>query len=312
MADHEDFYQILGVSRTATADEIKKAYKKLSRKYHPDKNQGDKNAEKQFKKIQVAYSVLSDPESRKKYDTYGANWDKVAGPEGFDSGRWSTGPGGIDLSDILGEMFSGFGGFGDMGGGRTRGGWQQPVARPAKGEDVSLEITVPFLTAVEGGEHDLRYRYGGQEKRLSVKIPAGVDDGAVIRLKGEGHPGFQGGPAGDLKLTLRIEPHPWFRREGNNVLLELPLTVPEAVLGSKVEVPTLSEGTVVVSIPPGSSSGRKIRLKGMGIPDRQTKARGDQYVQIKIVVPRQLDEETKALYEQIASLTQENPRAGLW
>ncbi len=175
-----------------------------------------------------------------------------------------------------------------------------------------MQIEVPFLVAAEGGTQDLVIDRGGKRERLSVKIPAGLKDGAVIRLAGQGEPGVNGGPPGDLLLTVRVAPHPYFRREGNDVLVDVPVTVTEAALGAKVEVPTLSEGPVLVTIPPGTSSGAKLRLRGKGIRDPKTGIRGDQYVVVKVVVPKQLTERAKSLLKELAEEVPMNPRQGLW
>lgn len=312
-----DYYKVLGITREASDEEIRKAYKKLARQYHPDVKPGDKEAAEKFKEIQEAYEVLGDTEKREQYDRYGAAFRGAGrGPGGGpQQGRpftWTSTGGGnagpIDLEDILGGMFGGggFGGFGGFGGGG------QAPPRAHKGDDLTLEIDVPFLVAAEGGNHSLQLRKDGNVERLSVKIPAGVETGSVIRLAGEGHPGTSGGPAGDLLLTVRVAPHPYFRRDGADLLLDLPVTPAEAVLGAKVEVPILSEGTVTLTIPPGTSSGQKLRLRGKGVMNPKTKERGNQYCVVKIVVPRHADDQTRTLYQQLADTSHENPRAGLW
>ena len=309
MANH-DYYETLGVSRTATQDEIRKAYKKLAREYHPDNRPDDPQAEQKFKEIQEANSVLSDPEKRAQYDRFGSAFQNAgAGGPQF---HWSTsGPGGaVDLDDILGGGFdlgSLFGGLG--GGGRAR----QARPRPQAGQDVEMEIEIPFYVAIEGGQHSVPIRrQNGNVERLNVKIPAGVDTGSVVKLSGQGHPGQLGGPAGDLRLSVKVAPHPYFRREGNNILLDVPITPAEAVLGTKVDVPTVKEGKVTLTIPPGTSSGAKLRLSGLGAPDPKTKQRGDQFVVVKIVVPKTISEDTRELYEQIAAQTHSSPRENLW
>ncbi len=310
----QDYYKTLGVSREASDDEIRKAYRALVRKYHPDVKPNDKEAAARFKDIQEAYDVLGDTEKRAQYDRYGTAF---RGGPGGGSHQWSTGAGGagpIDLGDLFGgggiDLGSLFGGRGGGGGFHPGGRPQQP--RPSKGQDIRLEIEVPFQVAAEGGQHGVQLNVDGNVERLSVKIPAGIESGNVVRLAGQGHPGTAGGPKGDLRLTVRVAPHPYFRREGRNLLLEVPITPAEAVLGARVEVPTLTEGRVTVTIPPGTSSGQKLRLRGKGIPDQRTKERGDQFVITKIVVPREIDEETRDLYEQIASRTSATPRDGLW
>jgi curved DNA-binding protein len=311
MANH-DYYETLGVARSATQDEIRKAYKKLAREYHPDTRQDDPAAEQKFKEIQEANSVLSDPEKRAQYDRFGSAFQNAgAGGPQF---HWSTsGQGGaVDLDDILGGGFdlgSLFGGLGG-GGGRHR---QQARPRAQAGQDVEMEVEIPFHVAALGGQHSVPIRrQNGNVERLNVKIPAGVDTGSVVRLSGQGQPGQLGGPAGNLRLMVKVAPHPYFRRDGNNILLDVPITPPEAVLGTKVEVPTIKEGNVTLSIPPGTSSGAKLRLSGLGAPDPKTKKRGDQFIVVKIIVPKTLDEDSRKLYEQLAALTHVSPRENLW
>jgi DnaJ-class molecular chaperone len=315
-----DPYKTLGVDRNATADEIRKAYKKLARKYHPDVRPGDKDAAEQFKKIQQAYSVLGDADKRTQYDRYGHSFD--GGRGGPYRTAWASGPDGthaVDLNDLFRHMFGEGFGAETMRGGRP-GGFRPEAGSPfgsapqetAKGEDISFDVTVPFHVAVEGGTHGLHVRRGDKSERISVKIPAGVEDGSVIRLAGEGQPSPYGGPPGDLLLTVKVADHPYFKREGSNLLLEVPVTPSEAALGAKVEVPTLSEGHVNVTIPPGTSSGTKLRLKGKGVLNPKTKERGDQFVVVKIAVPRSLSETLKDLYQKLAEEDRFSPRSGLW
>ncbi len=308
----EDYYQILGVKKDASADEIRKVYRKLSRENHPDVKPDDKVASDKFKKVQEAYAVLGDAEKRAQYDRFGHQFHQAGGGRTY---QWSGSPGGagpIDLGDLfgegvdLGDLFGGYAGRGGFGGGR-RG----PSARPSKGQDLRTDVTVPFLVAAEGGQHELTLHRAGKTERITVKIPAGLTDGSTIRLAGEGHPGAAGGPAGDLLLTVRVAPHPWFRRDGNDLSVDVPITPAEAALGAKVEAPTLTEGRVVVTMPPGTSSGRKLRLRGKGIPDRRTGTRGDLYIVAKIVVPEAATDEQRKLYEQLQSLDRD-PRSGLW
>jgi DnaJ-class molecular chaperone len=175
-----------------------------------------------------------------------------------------------------------------------------------------LEVDIPFRVAVEGGSYELQFERSGQHERLTVKIPAGVDTGSVVRLGGQGEPGQGGGPPGDLLVKMNVAPDPVFRRDGQNLLIDLPLTISEAVLGTKVEVPTIHEGLVMLTVPPGTSSGAKLRLRGKGVPDRQTGNRGDQHVVIKIVVPKKIDPAAEKALQQFDSLTPLNPRQGLW
>jgi DnaJ-class molecular chaperone len=303
MAD-PDYYQVLGVSRSASADEIKKAYRKLAREYHPDRKPNDPSAAERFKQVQEAYSILGDEQKRKQYDQFGTTFPGGGPSPGGGPFRysWHTSTGDVpfDINDLFGG-----GGFEDLfgGGGRRTG--------PRKGRDQHADVRIPFLTAVLGGSVDVRVPQGNRIETLGVRIPAGVDDGTVIRLAGQGEPSPRGGPPGDLLLTVHIDPHPYFRREGNDILIDVPVTPAEAVLGAKVDVPTVSEGNVVVTIPPGTSTGMKLRLRGKGLVDKRTGEAGDQFVVVKVVVPRDPTEQVKTLYRQLAKLDS-NPRSGLW
>lgn len=305
MAD--DYYDVLGVKKEATADEIRKAYRKLSRENHPDVKPDDTAAANRFKKVQEAYSVLGDAEKRGQYDRFGPNFQQAGGGQYQWQGGGPGGGGPVDFGDLFGaggfDLGDLFGGRGDFGGRRRQ--------RAAKGQDLRTDLTVPFLVAIEGGHHEVSVQRAGKIERISVKIPAGVNDGNTIRLAGEGQPGVAGGPAGDLLLTIRVAPHPHFRRDGNNLSVDVPITPAEAALGAKVEAPTLNEGAVLVTMPPGTSSGRRLRLKGKGAPDRKTGTRGDLYVVAKIVVPDGLTSEQRELYEQLSRLDRD-PRAGTW
>lgn len=297
-----DFYEVLGVPRGSSQDEIRKAYKKLARKLHPDVKPDDPDAQKNFAEITEAYEVLGDDEKRKKYDQFGHSFNQAGGNpfQGFQGG----GGGGFDLEDILGGMFGG--GGSPFGGGRRGGG------RAQKGQDARAEITVPFTVAAEGGEHSLSLQSGSKTERITVKIPAGIEDGQTIRLAGQGNPGIGGAAAGDLLVTIHVAPHPWFRREGTNILVDVPVTPSEAALGSKVDVPTLSDGIVVMNIPPGTPSGTRMRLRGKGVKSSKGAAAGDQFVVLKIVIPKDLSDEAKQHYQKLADLNPVNPRADLW
>jgi curved DNA-binding protein len=299
-----DYYDVLGVQKTASDDEIKKAYRKLAREFHPDRNPGDKKAEGKFKEIQEAYDVLSDKTKRSQYDRFGR-----VGPDGGAGGpagggfqwQWGGGPGGFQQVDPAeaADLFRQFFGGGEVGDveellgrrSRSRGRGRRPSAAP----EVESEITVPFETAALGGS--INIQVDGRE--LAVKIPAGVADGQALRLQGQAPGG------GNLKLILRIQPHPYFRREGNNILLEVPVSVSEAILGASVDVPTLDGTKLSVKVPPGTSSGARLRLRGKGI------AGGDQFIEIKIVVPSSIDARSRQLIEEFARLNPQNPRAGL-
>ncbi len=307
-----DYYQTLGVSKSATPDEIRKSYRKLARENHPDVKKDDATAAEHFKQIQEAYAVLGDDEKRQQYDRFGTVFGKGgpgggAGPVPGGGGHtWST-EGGQQFD--FGDLFGG-GGFEGLFGG-ARGGAGRSRRPAPKGDDVQATVRVSFETAARGGSVDLRLNRGGQTETLGVKIPAGINDSAVMRLAGQGEPSPYGGAAGDLLLTVQIEPHRYFRREGSDLLVDVPITPAEAVLGAKMEVPTLSDGTVVLSVPPGTSSGMKLRLRGKGVIDPQTKQTGDQFVVIKIVVPKEVPEAVKALYGQLLELDTP-PRSGLW
>ncbi|HEX8200144.1 MAG TPA: DnaJ C-terminal domain-containing protein [Isosphaeraceae bacterium] len=327
-----DYYEVLGVARDATAEQIKKAYRTLARTHHPDVNPGNKQAETLFKEAQQAYDILSDPEKRALYDRYGTAAFAGMGAAGPRSGatQWTAhhaGPGAeaFDFSQFFGGAGASPGagmdeaGLGGGGGlfedliGRVRGGrGPRRSAGPRPGRDVEANLTVPFLTAVRGGETlvDVQ-RDGGQRETLAVKIPPGTNPGTKLRLRGKGEPGEPGAPSGSLTVTVDVVPHAYFTREGSDLYVDLPVTVAEAVLGAKVDVPTL-DGTKTLTIPPGSSSGQKLRLRGQGVPGSGGKPDGDLFAVLKVVVPKTVDEESGRLIREFASRNPSNPRAGLW
>ena len=316
----EDYYQSLGVERTATADEIQKAYRKLARKYHPDMNPDDKAAKKKFQEIQKAYDTLSDAEKRKKYDQFGPDFENANQWAG--AGR-SGAPFSVDIDQIfggkggpgdgfkfegdIGDLFRHFGGGGGGGGGRARPG--RGRAQPTTGNDVTAELTVPFNTAVVGGGASLSIERNGKRDTIQVTIPAGVDDGQKIRLRGQGEPAPGGGKNGDLILTLHVANHPHFRRVGKNLELRLPVTLGEAALGGKVDVPT-PDGTVELKIPAGSGSGQRLRVRGQGVRDPKGSP-GDLFVELQIKLPNHLDKSTQEAIETIERQYSESPRAGI-
>ncbi len=350
-----DYYEVLGVSKGASDDEIKKAYRKLAKKYHPDMNPGDKEAEAKFKEVNEAYSILSDEQKRARYDQFGH--------AGVDPNYGAGGPGGpfggfdmgdIDLGDIFGSFFGGggFGGFG--GGGARRNG-------PQKGESLRANLTITFEEAAFGCEKEInlnrteecdechgsgcqpgttaetcpdcrgtgvvrvQQRTGGfafsstaactrcrgtgkiihspckscggsgsvkKSKRITVTIPAGIDDGQAVSLRGQGNAGKNGGPAGDLIVGVRVKPHPQFRRDGTTVLYEQPVSFFQAAMGAELEIPTI-DGKVKYTLPAGTQTGTTFRLRGKGIPELRGRGRGDQYVTIRVQVPTSMNAEQK-------------------
>ena len=353
-----DYYEVLGVSRGASEDEIKKAYKKMARKYHPDLNPGDKSAEEKFKEVNEAYEVLSDADKRARYDQYGhAGVDPNFGAGGFGGGF----DGGFDFSD-LGDIFGSFFGGGFGGGRRTN-----PNA-PQRGESIRMAVTISFEEAAFGCEKEVtveRYeacdtchgsgcapgtspevcpdchgtgtvqvrrqtpmgvfatsspcpKCGGKgriihqpckdcrgsgmmrkKKTIQASIPAGIDNGQTISIRGQGNAGRNGGPAGDLLITITVRPHELFRREGTSVLCEAPITFTQAVLGAELEIPTI-DGKVKYTLPEGTQSGTTFRLKGKGIPSINGRGRGDQYVTVYIETPKNLNREQKEALKKFA------------
>lgn len=366
--DNDDFYQLLGVQRGASEDEIKKAYRKAARKFHPDVNPGDKSAEEKYKRISQAYEVLSDPEKRQKYDQFGTEWQQAQ-----QSGQWQgqdfgnfvySQHGAGSFEDIFGSL------FGNIAGaqGRQRGRAQRQAER---GQDITHELTVSFAEAMEGSEKGLtlsisdrcpdcdglggktqtcptcngtgqstrsagffalggscpqcqgtgeiitsqcpKCRGGGEvlrERKLKVKIPAGVKTGSKIRLAAEGGRGVRGGPHGDLILSLQVEEHPFFKRVGDDVEVEVPVSFTEAALGAKIPVPTI-QGRVNLTIHAGTRSGQRFRLKHQGPPRPGSSSHADEYVTVVIAPPRRLSREQRELLEELAKVTEEDPRADL-
>lgn len=363
-----DYYEVLGVSKGASDDEIKKAYRKLAKKYHPDMNPGDKEAEAKFKEVNEAYSVLSDEQKRARYDQFGhAGVDPNYGAGGPGGGFGGFDMGDIDLGDIFGSFFGGggFGGFG--GGGARRNG-------PQKGESLRANLTITFEEAAFGCEKEInlnrteecdechgsgcqpgttaetcpdcrgtgvvrvQQRTGGfafsstaactrcrgtgkiihspckscggsgsvkKSKRITVTIPAGIDDGQAVSLRGQGNAGKNGGPAGDLIVGVRVKPHPQFRRDGTTVLYEQPVTFFQAAMGAELEIPTI-DGKVKYTLPAGTQTGTTFRLRGKGIPELRGRGRGDQYVTIQVQVPTSMNAEQKEALRAFAQAMGEN------
>lgn len=361
-----DYYEILGVDRKASLADIKKAYRKLARKYHPDLNPGDKAAEARFKEIQEAYGVLSDPKKRAQYDQFGFVGDIP--PGGPFEHASTSGFEGFDFSSFGSSPFQDF--FENIFGTRTRAARQ-----PQRGEDLHYTMKVGFQDAIEGVRTRIRLtrmvpcsscggngfirstaqtacptcggsgqssmqrgfmkfsvtcpacggtgRSPGVECRtcrgsglvpnvelIGVRIPAGVDTGSKVRIAGKGNAGRNGGPPGDLFITIEVDAHPFFKREGKNIYVDVPITVPEATLGAKIEVPTLY-GKAMIRVPPGTKSGQKFRLRGKGAPVPGKRVRGDQFVRVTIVPPPFNDERIRELMRELQGLSPENPREKL-
>jgi molecular chaperone DnaJ len=310
----KDFYAVLGVPADASADAIKKAYRKLARKHHPDKNAGDDAAERRFKEIGEAYAVLSDAEQRQQYDAvramarggarftaggggpgaaggfedvFGGLFGGAGGAGGSGGGpgnvRFSTsGPGGPSLEDLLGGV------FGNRAGGGEAGGFRSPRG-PRRGEDLTTEATLTFSQAVEGALLSLRVSdpMANGVRTVNARIPAGVREGQKVRLRGKGRPGDPGGEAGDLVITVHVEPHPVFTLDGEDVRITVPVTFPEAVLGADIEVPVIGGGTVRLKVPAGTPSGRTLRVRGRGL--KGSRRTGDLLVTVQVAVPQRVE-----------------------
>jgi DnaJ-class molecular chaperone len=339
-----DYYEVLGVKRDASDDDVKKAYRKLARKFHPDLNPGDKAAEGRFKELQEAYDVLSNAEDRKLYDQYGENWRAVKAGAGVPpppgqrptqgaGGQYPGGTGGFDFGDF---EFGSFGGRGSAGfdifeelfGGAGRG----RSARGGRGQDIEAELEVSLEDAHRGARRTLQMQVadicptcngsgivgdkacdtcGGagqvlKQKNIEVNIPAGMRDGSTVRLAGQGGSGSNGSEPGDLYLHIRVRPHPVFTVKGDDLEVELPIAPWEAVLGASVEAQTI-DGKVELKVPPGAKSGQRLRLRGQGLNKRKG-GRGDEYVRLKIVVPKETSAEERRLYEELKRVSQFDPR----
>lgn len=324
MASWRDFYDALGVSRDATAEEIQREYRKLARTYHPDMNK-DPDAETRFAEISEAYDVLSDPDTRQRYDAFGPEFRQV--PEGVDPAAWQRaraggrrpagGPSrpaggadgawrstsgfagddiGIDIDDLLGGMFGG-------GGRRRRGGWG-----PIAGADQEVQLDLTVEDAYAGGRRSFALQGPDGERRLDVTIPPGVVDGQRIRLPGQGGQGIEGAEPGDLYLVVRLLPHPRYRVDGRDITVSLPLAPWEAALGASVAVDTPG-GEAKVRVPAGTSTGRRLRLKGRGMPNPKG-APGDLYAEAAVMVPKGVTDAERRLFEELARVSDFDPRRG--
>ncbi|MDP4091865.1 MAG: molecular chaperone DnaJ [Bacillota bacterium] len=361
MADKRDYYEVLGIDRNATDTDIKKAYRKLAKQYHPDVNPGDKSAEAKFKEINEAYEILSDPQKKSRYDQFGhAGTDPNSG---FGGGGFGGGFEGFDFGGI-GDIFESF--FGGTGFGRS----SKNKRGPQKGADLKYAVEIAFDEAAFGIQRDINISRlencptckgsgskngteptvcrhcngtgqvqvkqstpfgqfvnvktcdvcrgegkvisdpcatcGGKGRvrksvKIKVNIPAGIDDGQTISLRGEGEPGLKGGPAGDLYISVRVKPHALFQRQGNDVVCEMPITFVQAALGAEIEVPTL-DGRVKYTVPEGTQTGSVFRLKGKGIPFIRGSGRGDEYIRVNVEVPKKLNEKQKNILREFADL----------
>ncbi len=311
MAGEKDYYEVLGVERGASADAIRKAYRSLAREYHPDVNKSA-DASTRFAEVQEAYDVLSDAEKRKAYDRFGhAGVGVGQGPGGFGGSGWSAeysgNPfGSADFSSAFEDLFGARGARAGGGPFTTSPG----AAPPRRGGDLQHAISVSFMTAAMGGTENVRIRHGSTPQTISVKIPAGIDSGAQLRVRGKGALGEDGGPDGDLRLTVEVGQHPWFRREGLDVLINVPVTIAEATFGTTVTLPLL-KGSVELKIPPGAASGQKLRVKGKGIDDGKG-GQGDFYAVVQIVAPTDLTDSGRQLLQELAPELQNPRESGPW
>jgi DnaJ-class molecular chaperone len=304
----EDLYSVLGVAKTASAADITKAYRKLAKKLHPDLNPGDKAAEEKFKQITAAYDIIGDEEKRGRYDRGEIDASGQERPQqryyreyagGEEGARYRSTAGFEDIgafSDLFGDL------FGERGGVRGAAGGRRFSMR---GQDAHYRLDVDFLDAVNGTKTRITLPDGGT---LDVTIPPGVTDGQVLRLKGKGNPGMGEGEPGDALIEIAVRPHPVFKREGDDILVEVPITFDEAVLGGKVEVPTIT-GRVSVTVPPGANAGQTLRLKGRGI--KRGSKRGDQLVKLSVVMPERIDDELKRFAETWRESHRYDPRGKL-
>lgn len=318
-----DYYDILNVGRSADNNAIKKAYRKLAKKYHPDIDKST-GASERFSEVQKAYDVLSDAKKRSMYDRYGhtavngsASGNGGAGFGGFGGGRQrGTESGGFDfnftdadsgnVSDIFEQFFSG-GGI-RSGPGAKRSSWAQQ--QPTKGDDVEHGITVPFAMSVNGGVYSVKLRRGGKTESIDVKIPKGLADGAKLRVRDKGHPGKNGGQRGDLILRVKVGKHEYFRRDGLNLFIDVPVSIDEAVFGTTVELPTLN-GKATLRIPAGTSGGKRLRLRGAGLTNTKGET-GDLFAVVQINVPGELTDEQRELLEKLSGKLPDARRDVMW
>lgn len=316
-----DFYEVLGVHSKASDEEIKKAYRKLAKKYHPDVNKGDKASEERFKEISEAYETLSDKKKRQEYDMFGAAGASGPAGGGFGAGPGGggfhystyTGPGGQnqqfdfeDLNSIFGDIFG-------AGGTKGRRGARGPTGggAPLRGADRSYSMEIDFLDSVRGMTTKIAIPSEGKNEKIQVKIPPGVKTGSKIRLAGKGELSPNHGAPGDLYIEVKVKPHPYFTREDDDIYLQVPITLKEAVDGAQIEVPTI-DGKLNMKIPSGTQGGQKLRLKGKGVAHREGNSKGDQYVVVQIKLPPAVDDESRRLIEEFDRRNPYQPRKDLF
>jgi curved DNA-binding protein len=306
----KDYYAILGVSKSATPEEIKKSYRKLAMKYHPDRNKGDKTAEAKFKDISEAYAVLSDAEKRKQYDMFGAEGfqrrftqEDIFRDVDFGSIFKEFGFGGGKGQGIFSQIFGGPGQGHFRGAGSPRGapfGEFGGRSHGMKGQDLIYELALTLEEAAQTTSKVISFQINGQKQSVAVKSPAGISTGKKLRVPGKGQPGQMGGPSGDLYIKIKVREHPFFKRNGDNLHLTREIKFSEAALGTEIEVPTIDKKTLRLKVPPGSQSNAKFRLKGYGMPRMNGGGRGDVYVQIAISVPKKLNKKQQKLARELA------------
>ncbi len=292
----KDYYQILGVSRGANEQEIKQAYRKLARKYHPDVNPGDTQAEVRFKEINEAYEVLSDKEKRAKYDRFGSDWQRYeqAGPGGDFSGG--------DFSDIFETLF----------GGRAAPGGRRPAAggfnMRLDGQDIEQPVEITLEEAASGTQRKLEFSNpNGSPRVITVKIPSGVDTGNRVRVPGEGAPGLNGGARGDLYMVVKVLPHARYERKGSDLSLKVDAGLYTLLLGGQIQVPTLEGKTITLTVPEQTQNGRTFRLSGQGMPHMRAASRGDLYVTVNVLLPTNLGERERELIRELRRITEDQP-----
>jgi len=292
-----DYYATLGVDKSASESEIKKAYRKLAVKYHPDKNAGDKKAEERFKEISEAYAVLSDTEKKQQYDQFGDSGfhQRYSQEDIFRGADFGDIFGGGMGDDIFSQLFGGMGGRG----GQRRPGYHRP--QPMKGQDYVMRLTIPFRQAVNGGERMVNYQHNGQTEKIQVRIPAGIESGQKLRVSGKGGPSQTGGKTGDLLLEVTVDNDPIFTRDNNNLMVQVLVPFTGLCLGTSATVTTL-DGEKRIKIPAGTKNGSKIRLKGHGVPKHGKHAAGDLFAQIAVDIPKELNDEQRQLLAQLKEL----------